>query len=270
MATPASGAITPCWPGPGLLWPAPATCWCLGCARAGPTPLGAPPHPASSPALALGGPVQWHPGPIASHPTPGLTAPPSPDPLTGQLIVPANSRQLGPRGTLPAYRLSMPPPIAARPPSSGLCGHLTPPSSPSIGIWPSPVRLPLPIISSLYPSSLVSTTGTSRFGGFGISGAKLRRGTAPNTALAARYRRDGFAGQLPLRLGMFTTPPSVGDPVGRNVKSGLRGRLVLGSVGRQVNFVQGLARDAPYFGVADSIHRSRGGFGYRPSIAGCM
>ena len=81
---------------------------------------------------------------------------------------PPNSHQLGPRGTLPAYRLSIPPPMAARPPSSCQCDCLTPPSSPSIGIRPGPVRLPLPIISSLYPSSLVSTTGTSHFGGFGL------------------------------------------------------------------------------------------------------
>ena len=38
-ATPASGAITRCWPWP----PAPATCRCPGCARAAPTPPGAPP-----------------------------------------------------------------------------------------------------------------------------------------------------------------------------------------------------------------------------------
>ena len=61
----------------------------------------------------------------------------------------------------------LPPTNSARhghrgPPSSGLCGHLTPPSSPSIGIWPGPFAFP-------YPSSLVSTTGTSRFGGFGLS-----------------------------------------------------------------------------------------------------
>ena len=124
-------------------------------------PLGATPHFASSPALALGNPVQSRPGSIASPSTPSLTAPSSPDPLTGQPIVPANSHQLGPRGTLPAYRLSIPPPMAARPPSSCQCGCLTPPSSPSIGIWPGPFAFP-------YPSSLVSTTGTSRFGGFGF------------------------------------------------------------------------------------------------------
>ena len=73
-------------------------------------PLGAPPHFASAPELALGNPVQWRPGTTARHPTPGLTAPSSPDPLIGQPIVPANSHQLGPRGTLPVYRLSIPPP----------------------------------------------------------------------------------------------------------------------------------------------------------------
>ena len=37
----------------------------------------------------------------------------------------------------------------------------TPPSSPSIGIWLGPFAFP-------YPSSLVPTPGTSRFGGFGL------------------------------------------------------------------------------------------------------
>ena len=54
-----------------------------------------------------------------------------------------------------------PAPMAARPPSSCQCGCLTPPSSPSIGIWPGPFAFP-------YPSSLVSTTGRPRFGGFGV------------------------------------------------------------------------------------------------------
>ena len=138
-------------------------------------PLGAPPHPASSPALALEKPVQSRPGTTARHPTPGLTALSSPDPLTGQPIVPANSHQLGPRGTLPAYRLSISPPMAARPPSSGQCGCLTPPSSPSIGIGPGPFAFP-------YPSSLVSTTGTSRFGGFGLTSASLPQFISPNRA----------------------------------------------------------------------------------------
>ena len=75
-------------------------------------PLGAPPHFASAPALALGNPVQWRPGTTARHPTPGLTAPSSPDPLTGQPIVPANSRQLSPRGAPLACPLRIPPAMA--------------------------------------------------------------------------------------------------------------------------------------------------------------
>ena len=56
----------------------------------------------------------------------------------------------------------IPPAMAARPPSSCRCGCLAPPSSPSIGIWLGPFAFP-------YPSSMVSTTRTSRFGGFGLS-----------------------------------------------------------------------------------------------------
>ena len=75
----------------------------------------------------------------------------------------------------------LPPTNSARhghrgPPSSGLCGHLTPPSSPSIGIWPGPFAFP-------YPSSLVSTTGTSRFGGFGLNLRPVFR-WFPNVGLA--------------------------------------------------------------------------------------
>ena len=55
----------------------------------------------------------------------------------------------------------IPPAMAARPPSSCRCGCLAPPSSPSIGIWLGPFAFP-------YPSSMVSTTRTSRFGGFGF------------------------------------------------------------------------------------------------------
>ena len=55
----------------------------------------------------------------------------------------------------------IPPAMAARPPSSCRCGCLAPPSSPSIGIWLGPFAFP-------YPSSMVSTTRTSRFGGFGL------------------------------------------------------------------------------------------------------
>ena len=75
-------------------------------------PLGAPPHPASAKALALGNPVQRRPGTTARHPTPGLTAPSSPDPLTGQPIVPANSRQVSPRRAPLACPLRIPPAMA--------------------------------------------------------------------------------------------------------------------------------------------------------------
>ena len=69
------------------------------------------------------------------------------DPPSGPLNVPTNSRQLGPRGTLPAYRLSN----SARhspggPPSSCRCGC---PHAALIPIYwdlAGPVRLPLPII----------------------------------------------------------------------------------------------------------------------------
>ena len=42
-----------------------------------------------------------------------------------------------------------PAPMAARPPSSCQCGCLTPPSSPSIGIWPGPFAFPIPIIPGI-------------------------------------------------------------------------------------------------------------------------
>ena len=69
------------------------------------------------------------------------------DPPSGQLNIVANSRQLGPRGTLPAYRLSN----SARhghggSPSSCRCGC---PHAALITIYrdlAGPVRLPLPII----------------------------------------------------------------------------------------------------------------------------
>ena len=70
-----------------------------------------------------------------------------------------------PSGRFPANSLPtacrIPPAMAARPPSSCRCGCLAPPSSPSIGIWLGPFAFP-------YPSSMVSTTRTSRFGGFGL------------------------------------------------------------------------------------------------------
>ena len=71
-------------------------------------PLGAPPHPASSPALALGKPVQSRPRSIASPAISGLTAPLATDPLTGQPIVPANSRQPSPRVSSAASHTAIP------------------------------------------------------------------------------------------------------------------------------------------------------------------
>ena len=99
-------------------------------------PVGAPPHFTSATTLALGSPIQSRPGTIA-HPAiflPDGGNQPA-DPPSGELNVPANSRQLGPRGALLAYRLSHSTHHGHRgPPSSGLCCYLTPPSSPSIGI----------------------------------------------------------------------------------------------------------------------------------------
>ena len=66
----------------------------------------------------------------------------------------------------------IPPAMAARPPSSCRCGCLAPPSSPSIGIWLGPFAFP-------YPSSMVSTTRTSRFGGFGLQ-QMLQRASGGN------------------------------------------------------------------------------------------
>ena len=68
----------------------------------------------------------------------------------------------------------IPPAMAARPPSSCRCGCLAPPSSPSIGIWLGPFAFP-------YPSSMVSTTRTSRFGGFGLRITHRMRRTNPGT-----------------------------------------------------------------------------------------
>ena len=91
----------------------------------------------------------WH-GCEPGHSQPD-GAPSAADPPSGPLNVPANSRQVSPRGA----PLACPLPNSARhghrgPPSSGLCGHLTPSSSPSIVIWPGPFAFP-------YPSALVST-----------------------------------------------------------------------------------------------------------------
>ena len=86
----------------------------------------------------------WHDcAPCHSQPdgSPSATDPPS-----GQLNVPANSRQLGPPGALPAYRLPNYPRMAARPPTSCQWGC---PHAALIPIYwnlARPVRLPLPII----------------------------------------------------------------------------------------------------------------------------
>ena len=118
----------------------------------------------------------WHDcAPCHSQPdgSPSATDPPS-----GQLNIVANSRQLGPPGTLPAYRLSnyRPPwPHGRQHRASGAA--LTPPSSPSIGIWLGPFAFPC-------PSSLVSTTRTSRFGGFGFTSDNTNRPT-PDSAQAS-------------------------------------------------------------------------------------
>ena len=114
-------------------------------------PQGAAPHFASAPALALGKPVQSRLGSIARPSTPSLTAAVCPDPPSGHLTVPANSRQPSPRRALLAHH----PPNYARhghcgPPSSCLGAYFTPPSSPSIGTWPGLFALPC-------PSTLVST-----------------------------------------------------------------------------------------------------------------
>ena len=84
-----------------------------------------------------------------------------------------------------------PAPMAARPPSSCQCGCLTPPSSPSIGIWPGPFAFP-------YPSSLVSTTGRPRFGGFGLRMYWSGIG---------RSRRTDQAGEEPIKKAPATLGP---------------------------------------------------------------
>ena len=99
---------------------------------------------------------------LRALPLPSLTAPSSPDPLTGQPIVPANSHQLGPRGTLPACPLSIPPPDG-RP--AAIVGPVRPPHAALIPIYwnqARPVRLPLPISPCVNAS-------TSPFGGFGVN-----------------------------------------------------------------------------------------------------
>ena len=88
---------------------------------------------------------------LRAIPLPARRRPSATDPPSGHLTVPANSRQPSPRRALLAHRISN----YARhghcgPPSSCLAAYFMPPSSPSIGTWPSLFALPC-------PSSLVST-----------------------------------------------------------------------------------------------------------------
>ena len=89
-------------------------------------------------------------------------SPSATDPPSGQLNVPANSRQPSPRGTLPAYRLSN----SAR--HGRTAANIVPVCLPHAALIPIywnrayPVRLPLPIIHGVNASD-------HRFGGFGIS-----------------------------------------------------------------------------------------------------
>ena len=138
----------------------------------------------------------WHDcAPCHSQPD---GSPSDTDPPSGQLNVPANSRQLGPPGALPAYRLPNYPRhgrTAANIVPVGL--PLTPPSSPSIGIWLGPFAFPC-------PSSLVSTTRTSRFGGFGLTNAPASPPTsltamiAPSAASLARLPAPRPIARVPL------------------------------------------------------------------------
>ena len=125
---------------------------------------GAPPHFASATALALGKTSSVAPSLDCApcHLLPDGGNQPA-DPPSSPLNVPTNSRQPSPRRALLAHRLSNYVRHShGRPPSSCRCAYLTPPLSPSIGIWLGPFAFP-------YPSSMVSTTRTSRFGGFGFS-----------------------------------------------------------------------------------------------------
>ena len=127
-------------------------------------PLGATPHFASSKALALGKPVQSRPRSIASPATPSLTAPVSHLPAIWPTERP---RQLAP--TRSARGTSCLPPVESPPPwphgrqhRAGVAA-LTPPSSPSIGIGPTPFAFP-------YSSSMVSTPATIASVDSGLAG----------------------------------------------------------------------------------------------------
>ena len=90
-------------------------------------------------------------------------SPSATDPPSGQLNIVANSRQTrSARGTSCLPPAELPPPWPHGRQHRADVAALTPPSSPSIGIWLGPFAFPC-------PSSLVSTTRTSRFGGFGFS-----------------------------------------------------------------------------------------------------
>ena len=99
---------------------------------------------------------------LRALPLPALRRPSPADPPSGQLNVPTNSRQLGPRGALPAYRLSN----SAR--HGRTAANIVPVWLPSRRPHPHLLESGLPPFAFPYPSSLVSTTRTSRFGGFGL------------------------------------------------------------------------------------------------------
>ena len=118
----------------------------------------------------------WHDcAPCHSQPdgSPSATDPPS-----GQLNIVANSRQLGPPRPLPATACRITPAMAARPPTSCQWGCPHAALIPIyFGIWLGPFAFPC-------PSSLVSTTRTSRFGGFGFTSDNTNRPT-PGSAQAS-------------------------------------------------------------------------------------
>ena len=99
---------------------------------------------------------------LRALPLPALRRPSATDPPSGQLNVPTNSRQLGPRGALPAYRLSN----TAR--HGRTAANIVPVCLPHAALIPiywnlaRPVRLPLPIIHGVNASD-------HRFGGFGVN-----------------------------------------------------------------------------------------------------
>ena len=108
----------------------------------------------------------------------------------------------------------IPPAMAARPPSSCRCGCLAPPSSPSIGIWLGPFAFP-------YPSSMVSTTRTSRFGGFGVNRRRGHRPTLrPGQRPPTNFYEDWYGAGRVLK-------PAVDFPVARAQRSSSPVRWIL-------------------------------------------